>query len=60
MKMVIGAYDFEMDGDKYIHVCETRNNKKKYFDMIRTNEQLLENEFRKRCKEWYFENVIAL
>ena len=60
MKMVIGMYDFEMDGNIAIHVYETRNNKRKYFDMIKINSQLLEDEFRKKCKDWYFENVIAL
>ena len=59
MKMVIGMYDFEMDGNGDIHICETRNNRRRYFDMLRTNTQLLENQFRKKCKDWYFENVIA-
>lgn len=60
MKMVIGEYDFEMDENGDIHICETRNNRRRYYDMVRTNAQLLEDEFRKKCKEWYFRNVIIL
>lgn len=60
MKIVIGMYDFEIDDVGDIHIYETRNNRRRYFDMLRTNTQLLENQFRKKCKDWYFENVIAL
>lgn len=60
MKMVIGEYDFEIDDIGDIHIYETRNNRRRYYDMVRTNAQLLEDEFRKKCKEWYFRNVIIL
>lgn len=60
MKIIIGLYDFELDNSGVIHVFETINNRRRYFDMIKQNTQILEDEFRRKCKEWYLENILIL
>lgn len=59
MKLIIGIYDFEYD-DNYIHICENRNNRRKYFDFIRVENKLGYDEFKGKCKNWYFENELCV
>lgn len=60
MTHIINNYDFELDSKFNIHICETRNNKRKYLDMIAATNTLTKDEFIYKCKQWYAKNVLFI
>lgn len=57
MNLTIGIYDFETDNRGWIHIYETRN-ERKYFDLINDSNVETEDVFNEKCKEWYLENIL--